>query len=296
MVAVNTEEYYRQKVKHSFQLLVSLSAIVVDACVAEDNKNVVLCCFKPAAELMHPPEIAVRVACNVDAFMEKCVNDDSITNVLMLLDPLYAQKADNHSGGVGTETQIISARVYSEVSQDRFIPIIMKRDENGNICKPTYLQSRLHFDLTDSDKYDQEYSRLVKKLYGVEVYEKPTLGKRPDWVDKPISISHKSFVSFESLKKPIPDKTKQNELKKHLNNIRLYDQNETKYDESGNIITGIEFATVDSFSIGDYKQFLSQIKPGQKLRITKDNIPEKMWWCSYYHGKEIKRGEIKWRD
>ena len=88
----------------------------------------------------------------------------------------------------------------------------------------------------------------------------------------------------------------QNELKKHLNNIRLYDQNETKYDESGNIITGIEFATVDSFSIGDYKQFLSQIKPGQKLRITKDNIPEKMWWCSYYHGKEIKRGEIKWRD
>lgn len=78
--------------------------------------------------------------------------------------------------------------------------------------------------------------------------------------------------------------------------IRLYDQNETKYDKIGNIITGIEFAIVDSFSMGDYRQFLSQIKSSQKLTITKDNIPEKMWWSTYYHGQEIKRGEVKWRD
>ena len=78
--------------------------------------------------------------------------------------------------------------------------------------------------------------------------------------------------------------------------IRFYDQNKTEYDDIGNIITGIEFAIVDSFSIGDYRQFLSQIKPSQKLTISKDNIPEKMWWCSYCQGREIKRGEVKWRD
>ena len=50
------------------------------------------------------------------AFMEKCATDPTVTNVLMLLDPIYAKKADEHTGGVGAETQIISASVYSEVS------------------------------------------------------------------------------------------------------------------------------------------------------------------------------------
>ena len=98
------------------------------------------------------------------AFMEKCANDPSITNVLMLLDPVYANKADAHTGGVGTETQIISAKVYQEVTQDKFIPILFERDESGNVCKPTYLQNRLHFDLSVDEKYDNEYLRLVKNF------------------------------------------------------------------------------------------------------------------------------------
>lgn len=50
------------------------------------------------------------------AFMEKSVTDESITNVLVLLDPVYAKKADQRAGGVGTETQIISPEVYNKVS------------------------------------------------------------------------------------------------------------------------------------------------------------------------------------
>ena len=100
------------------------------------------------------------------AFMEKCATDPSVTNVLMLLDPVYAIKADEHSGGVGTETQIISAKLYNEVNQDKFIPVVMKRDEEGQVCKPTYLQGRLHFDLSVPEKYDETYQRLVKTLYG----------------------------------------------------------------------------------------------------------------------------------
>ena len=79
------------------------------------------------------------------SFMERCANDSSITNVIMLIDPTYAKKADAHTGGVGTETQIISAKVYQEVDQNKFIPVVFERDENGNVCKPTYLQGRLHF-------------------------------------------------------------------------------------------------------------------------------------------------------
>ncbi len=43
-------------------------------------------------------------------FMEKSVLDESITNVLILINPIYAKKANERAGGVGTETQIICRR------------------------------------------------------------------------------------------------------------------------------------------------------------------------------------------
>ena len=156
---------------------------------------------------------------NTYAFMEKCVTDPSVTNVLMLLDPIYAQKADDHSGGVGTETQIISAKVYKEVAQDKFIPIVIERDEDGNGCKPTYLQGRLHFDLSIADDYDNTYQRLVKTLYGEEVYAKPELGKKPSWVDKPIVVPPRSVIAYDSLKSIQSAKVKSTSFTGYLDDI-----------------------------------------------------------------------------
>ncbi len=153
------------------------------------------------------------------SFMERSVTDKELTNVLILLDPLYAKKADAHEGGVGTETQIISAKVYKEVDQDKFIPIIFERDENGEVCKPTYLQGRLHFDLTIEEKYDEEYHRLVKSLYGEETYVKPQLGKRPAWVDKPIAYSPKRTIRYEELKQNKDATIKSSLLRSYLDQI-----------------------------------------------------------------------------
>ena len=150
------------------------------------------------------------------AFMEKCVNDSTITNVLMLLDPIYARKANEHSGGVGTETQIISAEVYKEVTQDRFIPIIMERNEKGEICKPTYLAGRLHFDLSIPDTYDITYQRLVKTLFGEEIYAKPELGKKPNWVSDSIIIPTKSMVAYSSIKTIQPESVRKDSFKAFL--------------------------------------------------------------------------------
>ena len=151
--------------------------------------------------------------------MEKCVTDSSITNVLMLLDPLYAEKANEHSGGVGTETQIISANVYNQVTQDKFIPVVMMRDKDGNVCKPAYLQGILHFDLSNPEKYEETYQRLVKTLYGVDAYEKPELGKKPFWVDTPIGISPQNIISYDTLKNQMPYKAKEGAFGKYLNEI-----------------------------------------------------------------------------
>lgn len=75
------------------------------------------------------------------SFMEKSVMDESITNVLILMDPIYAKKANERAGGVGTETQIISSEVYNKVEQRKFIPVVFERDIDGNVCKPQYLKS-----------------------------------------------------------------------------------------------------------------------------------------------------------
>ena len=154
------------------------------------------------------------------AFMEKCANDSSITNVLMLLDPLYAQKADEHKGGVGAETQIISAKVYNEVNQDKFIPIVMKRSEDGSICKPTYLQGRYHFDFTNPETYNDEYKRLVRTLYGKKTYEKPELGSKPSWVDQPIKVQSSVFLGTSELKSMSDGKAKMVAFTSLLNKIK----------------------------------------------------------------------------
>ena len=70
------------------------------------------------------------------AFMERCVNDSEITKVLIICDKAYAKKADDRTGGVGDETVIISSEIYGNMKQERFIPIIAEKDEDGKPYVP----------------------------------------------------------------------------------------------------------------------------------------------------------------
>lgn len=142
------------------------------------------------------------------AFMEQSVTDESITNVLMLLDKQYTIKADSRDGGVGTETQIISPEIYNKTKQEKFIPIVFERDENGDIHKPAYLKGLLHFDLSIDENYNTEYQRLVKRLYGVEIYEKPKLGNKPSWVENPPMVTVRVHNMYSVLKNNQPDRVK----------------------------------------------------------------------------------------
>lgn len=135
-------------------------------------------------------------------FMEKCVKDPSINYVLMLLDKKYTEKADKRTGGVGIETQIISNEVYNAVEQSKFIPIVFDKDEDGNIYVPIYLKNRFYYDLTQ-DNSDEEYVKLVKQLYGRQIYYKPKLGNKPKWVDE-------SYNSPSALKLKVLQSSKKN--------------------------------------------------------------------------------------
>lgn len=167
---------------------------------------------------------------DLNDFMEKSVKDPSITNVIILLDENYAQKADDRSGGVGTETQIISPMVYAATEQDKFVPVVFERNSNGEVCKPVYLQGRLHYDLSDEDRYADEYKNLVRHLYGVETYRKPEIGNKPSWVDEQIEIKPLSVLKYDSLKKNKPDEIKKEQLEEFLLEIenRIADYSKEK--------------------------------------------------------------------
>jgi len=85
-------------------------------------------------------------------YMEQMVNDPTIDKVIILLDKKYKEKADGREGGVGTETTIMTPKVYADVVEKRgkqkFIPVVMERDaETGKEFVPTFLDGRKYIDL-----------------------------------------------------------------------------------------------------------------------------------------------------
>lgn len=110
-------------------------------------------------------------------FMEQCVNNSDITKVLIFCDKTYTEKANNRTGGVGDETVIISSEVYGKVTQEKFIPIITERDEEGKEYVPAYIKARIYIDFSNSDIFEEEYEKLVRNIYNKPLYRKPKLGK-----------------------------------------------------------------------------------------------------------------------
>lgn len=117
------------------------------------------------------------------AFMERCVNDPEISKVLIVCDKVYAQKANDRTGGVGDETVIISSEIYGNMKQEKFIPVIAEKDEEGQPYVPTYIKTRIYIDLSDTEKYEDEYEKLLRNIYEKPQFVKPKLGKRPEWID-----------------------------------------------------------------------------------------------------------------
>lgn len=115
------------------------------------------------------------------AYMEQCVTNPEIDKVLILSDRIYSEKADARKGGVGDETTIISAEVYGNADQHKFIPVVMERDEEGKEYLPTYLKSRMYRDLS-GENYEEEYEALLRTIFEQPSHRKPEIGERPSWL------------------------------------------------------------------------------------------------------------------
>ncbi|MBE0662819.1 MAG: TIR domain-containing protein [Bacteroidales bacterium] len=125
-------------------------------------------------------------------FMETMVKSPDIQKVLIILDKKYSEKAEKRAGGVGTETQIISPKIYSDVSQVKFIPIVVEKDDKGNAFVPTFLESRIYIDLSDEDKFEENYENLLRNIYQRPAYSKPKIGKAPSYLFEETPMTHKT--------------------------------------------------------------------------------------------------------
>lgn len=118
------------------------------------------------------------------AFMERSVTDETVTNVLLICDESYKERADNRNGGVGVETTVITPEIYGKVTQQKFLPILLERDEDGTEYLPAYLKSRIYIDFSSPDIYEESYEQLLRRLYDKPLYKKPATGQPPAWLDE----------------------------------------------------------------------------------------------------------------
>ncbi len=130
-------------------------------------------------------------------FMEKMVSDPAVGKVVMVCDETYARKSDGRSGGVGTESQIISKEVYDNTSQDKFVAVVTQKDDSGKPFVPTYYKSRIHIDLSEPDSYTQNFEQLLRWIFDKPLYLKPEIGKPPSFLANGPQISLGTTSQFK---------------------------------------------------------------------------------------------------
>ncbi len=144
---------------------------------------------------VHYDQWDVAAGNDLNAFMEKMVQDPDISKVLIFCDEMYCEKANIRKGGVGTETQIISNEVYNNVEQSKFIPIVLEMDEYGKFRLPTYLKSRRAIDLTSDALWDEATESILRDIFDCPTKKRPPLGRKPDFnnpiIQNTISLSGK---------------------------------------------------------------------------------------------------------
>jgi hypothetical protein len=145
-------------------------------------------------------------------FMETMVRSSEIQKVLIVLDKKYSEKAELRTGGVGTETQIISPKIYSDVSQEKFIPIVTENDDDGNAFVPIFLESRIYIDFSNENNFEENYEKLLRNIFQRPAYSKPKIGKAPRYLFEDTPMTHKTSSIVRSF---------DNQIIKYPNRINL---------------------------------------------------------------------------
>ena len=131
-------------------------------------------------------------------YMEKMVNTPDIKKVLIVSNKSYVDKATKRSGGVGTETQIISEKIYGQQEENKFVVAVAEKDETGKPYLPTYYKSRIYIDLTEDKKYSEEFEKIIRWAFGKPLHVKPEIGSPPSFIDDSDAILLGTTISYKA--------------------------------------------------------------------------------------------------
>jgi TIR domain len=113
------------------------------------------------------------------SFMEAMVNDSSVQKVLMICDASYVERANSREGGVGTEAQIISAKVYESTEQEKFAAVVRELDSCHQPRLPIYMQTRLYFDMSNEQAEAENFESIVRWVFDKPFHVAPPIGPVP---------------------------------------------------------------------------------------------------------------------
>lgn len=116
---------------------------------------------------------------DVNRFMEESITNSDF--VLTLCDgDSYSKKANKREGGVGKETFMISEKVFSDAKQEKFIPVIMDKADNGFASVPEYMAGRFYIDLSFDENAGLDM--LLRHIFGKPALQKPPIGTPPEFI------------------------------------------------------------------------------------------------------------------
>jgi hypothetical protein len=134
------------------------------------------------------------------AFMEQMVGDPQVEKVLLICDARYAEKANKREGGVGIEAQIVSSKVYEESDQTKFAAVVVELDADGRPMLPTYMSSRLYFDMSTPDAYADNFPRIVRWIFGKPFHAVPPVGPPPAFLDETHTVAANVILEGQRLR------------------------------------------------------------------------------------------------
>lgn len=126
-------------------------------------------------------------------FMEKAMTADK---VLLIITPSYRLKADKRTGGVGYEYSLFTKELYDKAPDtSRIIPVLRKGSHKDSL--PTFMQTRICYDMTDGKDYDSKPFGLMRIILDKPAIKKPPLGKLPNFEECSMPEIDKAVSDFK---------------------------------------------------------------------------------------------------
>lgn len=141
-------------------------------------------------------ETHLRPGYDANAFMEQ--NATGADKVLCLCNREYAEKADARKGGAGTEAQVLSPQVFTQIKQERIIPVLFGTDD-GNAYRPTFLSHLIYVDLRLPQRRYDNFEELMRVIFDQPRHVPRELGSVPSFVTEEVVITAPTTTKVRQL-------------------------------------------------------------------------------------------------